>query len=64
MSSRTENSLSVLLAPRAFSYYDLAEYDWDATPRQFGILVETSSTDIRLQGAYSLAPGQESLTLP
>jgi hypothetical protein len=43
MISRTENSLSALLDPRAFSYYDLAEYDWDATPGEFGILVGTHS---------------------
>ena len=64
MSSRTEYSLSVVVDPRAFSYYDLAEYDWDATTGEFGILVGTSSTDIRLQGKYSFASGGESLTLP
>ncbi|HEX4543580.1 MAG TPA: fibronectin type III-like domain-contianing protein [Candidatus Acidoferrum sp.] len=58
MSSRTENSPSVLLDPRAFSYYDLAEYDWDAATGEFGILVGTSSTDIRFRGKYSFAPGQ------
>jgi beta-glucosidase len=51
--------LSVLLDRHSFSYYDVAKHDWDAAPGEFGILVGSSSTDIRLQGKYALAPGQE-----
>jgi beta-glucosidase len=51
--------LSISLDQRAFSYYDLARHDWYARPGDFSILVGSSSSDIRLQGRHSLAPGQE-----
>jgi beta-glucosidase len=51
--------LTVLLDRRAFSYYDVAKHDWNAAPGEFGMLVGSSSIDIRLQGKYSLAPGEE-----
>jgi beta-glucosidase len=51
--------LSVLLDRRSFSYYDVAKQDWQAAPGEFGILVGSSSAEIRLQGRYLLAPGQE-----
>lgn len=31
-----------------------AKHNWNATPGEFGILVESSSVDIKLQGKYSL----------
>jgi beta-glucosidase len=51
--------LSILLDRRAFSYYDVARQDWRVAPGDFNLLVGSSSADIRLQGRYSLAPGQE-----
>jgi beta-glucosidase len=51
--------VTLLLDRRAFSYYDVARHDWTAAPGEFAILVGSSSADIRLQGKYSLAPGQE-----
>jgi beta-glucosidase len=39
-----------LLDRRAFSYYDAARHDWAIAPGEFGILVGSSSADIRLQG--------------
>lgn len=51
--------LTVLLDRRAFAFYDLAKHDWNAAPGEFGILVGTSSVDIRLQGKYLLGTGEE-----
>ena len=51
--------VSVLLDRRAFSYYDVTKHDWNAAPGDFAVLVGGSSADIRLQGKYSLTPGQE-----
>jgi beta-glucosidase len=51
--------LTVLLDRRAFSYYDVAKHDWTAAPGDFSILVGDSSVDIKLQGKYSLSPGEE-----
>jgi beta-glucosidase len=52
--------LTVLLDRRAFSYYDVSKHGWSAAPGEFGILVGASSVDIKLQGKYSLVPGEES----
>lgn len=52
-------TITVLLDTRAFSYYDVTKHDWNAAPGDFAILVGGSSADIRLQGKYSLGPGQE-----
>lgn len=52
--------LTILLDRRAFSYYDVNKHGWSAAPGEFGILVGASSVDIRLQGKYSLVPGEES----
>jgi beta-glucosidase len=52
--------LTILLDRRAFSYYDVNRHGWSAAPDQFGILVGASSIDIKLQGQYSLVPGEES----
>ena len=51
--------VTVLLDRRAFSYYDVAKHDWNAAPGEFGILVGSSSADIKLQGKFSLGPGEE-----
>ena len=51
--------VTVLLDRRAFSYYDVARQGWNAAPGEFGILVGSSSADIRLQGKYSLAPEEQ-----
>lgn len=51
--------LSILLDRHAFSYYDVTQHDWSAAPGEFGILVGSSSADIRLRTKYSLAPRQE-----
>lgn len=51
--------LGILLNRRAFSYYDVAQHGWKTAPGEFGILVGSSSGDIKLQGKYSLASGQE-----
>lgn len=51
--------ISILLDRRAFSYYDTAKHDWNATPGEFGILVGSSSVDIKLQGKYALVSGDE-----
>ena len=45
-------------SPRLF-YYDTAKHDWNATPGEFGILVGSSSVDIKLQGKYALVSGDE-----
>jgi beta-glucosidase len=51
--------LTVFLDRRAFSYYDVNRRGWSAAPGEFGILVGASSVDIKLQGQYSLVPGEE-----
>jgi beta-glucosidase len=52
--------ITVLLDRRAFSYYDVQKHGWTAAPGDFSILVGASSVDIKLQGKYSLVPGEES----
>jgi hypothetical protein len=52
-------STSVLLDTRAFSYYDVTQPRRNAATGGFAILAGGSSVDIRHQGKYSLAPGQE-----
>jgi beta-glucosidase len=54
-----QKEVTVLLDRRAFSYYDVPHHAWRAEPGDFAILVGGSSTDIQLQGKFSLAPGQE-----
>lgn len=51
--------ISILLDRRALSYYDTAKHDWNATTGEFGILVGSSSVDIKLQGKYALVSGDE-----
>src|SRR3984893_9889081 len=51
--------ITVLLDRRAFSYYDAAKHDWAIAPGEFGILVGSSSADIRLQGKNVLGPESE-----
>jgi beta-glucosidase len=51
--------LTVLLDRRAFAYYDVAKHDWVVSPGEFGILVGSSSADIKLQGKHTLARGEE-----
>jgi beta-glucosidase len=47
-------TLSVKLDRRAFSYYDVTKHAWIAPAGEYGILVGSSSEDIRLQGKYNL----------
>jgi beta-glucosidase len=47
-------TVNVKLDRRAFSYYDAAKHAWIAPPGEYGILVGSSSADIRLQGKYNL----------
>jgi beta-glucosidase len=51
--------ITVLLDRRAFSYYDAGKHDWAIAPGEFGILVGSSSADIRLQGKNVLGPESE-----
>jgi len=51
--------VKVALDRRAFSFYDVKKHDWRAEPGEFSILVGSSSAEIKLQGKYLLAPGQE-----
>jgi beta-glucosidase len=48
-------TVNVKLDRRAFSYYDERKHAWIAPAGEYGILVGSSSADIRLQGKYSLA---------
>ncbi|HET6931021.1 MAG TPA: glycoside hydrolase family 3 C-terminal domain-containing protein [Candidatus Acidoferrum sp.] len=49
--------VSVKLDRRAFSYYDTNKHAWYAPAGEYGVLVGSSSADIRLKGSYIL-PGQ------
>jgi beta-glucosidase len=51
--------VTLILNRRAFSYYDVDGHGWTAAPGEFGILVGSSSTDIRLRGKYALAADRE-----
>lgn len=51
-------SVTLTLDRRAFSYFDATKHDWRAEPGDFGILIGSSSADIRLRGSFSLAPGK------
>jgi len=48
--------VTLTLDRRAFSFYDVKKHDWNAEPGDFGVLVGTSSADIRLRGNFHLAP--------
>jgi beta-glucosidase len=47
-------TVTVTLGLRAFSYYDVGKHAWIAPPGEYGILVGSSSADIRLQGKYNV----------
>ena len=47
-------TMTVKLNRRAFSYYDVNEKSWAATPGSFGILVGSSSAKIELKGHVTL----------
>jgi beta-glucosidase len=53
-------TVRVKLDRRAFSYYDIGEHKWFAPAAEYGILVGSSSTDIRLRGKYALGEEAES----
>jgi beta-glucosidase len=46
--------VSLQLDGRAFSYYDTNIHAWHAAPGEYGVLVGSSSADIRLRGSYTL----------
>ncbi|HYH00851.1 MAG TPA: glycoside hydrolase family 3 C-terminal domain-containing protein [Terriglobales bacterium] len=46
--------VSVTLDRRSFSYYDVTKKDWTADAGEFGVLVGSSSADIRLEGKIRL----------
>jgi beta-glucosidase len=48
-------TVTILLDPRAFAYYDPAYGRWVAEPGQFDILVGASSADIRCCATVTLA---------
>lgn len=48
-------TLKVRLDRRAFSYYDVGRHGWTAPAAEYGILVGSSSADIRLQGKYAVS---------
>jgi beta-glucosidase len=47
--------VNVRLDQRAFSYYDADKHAWYAPPGEYGVLVGSSSADIRLKGTCSFA---------
>ena len=47
--------VSLQLDRRAFSYYDTNKHAWYAPPGEYGVMVGSSSADIRLKGNYSFA---------
>jgi len=51
---RETKRVRVKLDRRAFSYYDTDTHAWLAPAAEYGILVGSSSADIRLRGAYAL----------
>jgi beta-glucosidase len=51
---REKKLMSVKLDRRAFSYYDTNKHAWYAPPGEYGVLVGSSSADIRLKGSYIL----------
>jgi beta-glucosidase len=51
---RETKRVSVKLDRRAFSYYDTPTHAWLAPAADYGILVGSSSTDIRLHATYAL----------
>jgi beta-glucosidase len=47
--------VTLTLDRRAFSFFDVKKHDWRAEPGDFGILIGSSSADIRLKGNFRLA---------
>ena len=52
-----KRQVSLQLDRRAFSYYDTNKHAWYAPAGEYGVLVGSSSADIRLKGSY-IFPGQ------
>jgi beta-glucosidase len=52
-----KKQVSLQLDRRAFSYYDTNKHAWYAPAGEYGVLVGSSSADIRLKGRY-IFPGQ------
>jgi len=48
-------TITVTLNRRAFSYYNVEQKDWAATPGEFGVLVGSSSANIELHGKVTLS---------
>ena len=46
--------VSINLARRAFSFYDVGKKDWSAEPGAFDILIGGSSDKIQLQGKFTV----------
>lgn len=47
-------TITLMLDPRSFSFYDVAGKKWKVEPGEFGILVGNSSEDIALHGSVNL----------
>jgi len=50
-----KKQVRVQLDRRAFSYYDTSKHAWSAPAGEYGVLVGSSSADIRLKGDYIFA---------
>ncbi len=48
-------TVKLALTPRSFAYYSAEAHSWRIDAGSFGILVGSSSRDIRLRGAYPIA---------
>jgi len=53
----TSESVSFVLSPRDFSYWDVDTHQWRAAPGKYRIDVGASSRDIRVSGEVTLTKG-------
>lgn len=59
-----EKSITLVLPPRAFAFYNSEIHDWQVESGSFHILVGASSRDIQLKAEVQVASFQEDVSIP
>ncbi len=64
LKAKEEKTVEITLDERAFSFYNVLINDWHAESGKYGILVGSSSQDIRLEGEVSVVTAKPDAPVP
>ncbi len=64
LNAKEEKTVEITLDERAFSFYNVLINDWHAESGKYGILVGSSSQDIRLEGEVSVTTAKPDAPVP